>query len=70
VAVQVLPAFQLPLAPTARTVTLNAGTTRVTIEFPLAGSPGEPDFYGDGEVVLADQRNSVIGTQVEPIRRS
>lgn len=70
VAVQVLPAFQLPLAPTARTVTLNAGTTRVTVEFPLAGSPGEPDFYGDGEVVLADQRNSVIGTQVEPIRRA
>ena len=51
-------------------MTLNAGTTRVTVEFPLAGSPGEPDFYGDGEVVLADQRNSVIGTQVEPIRRA
>ncbi len=69
VAVQVLPAYALPLVATARTLALSPGATRATTEFSLSGTPGDPDEYGDGQVVLADQRDSVLGTHVARIRR-
>jgi len=69
VSVQILPTEDILVRPAATTLTIPTGATSATTEYPVLYPPGESSGYGDGLVVLADQKNAVMGTQNALITR-